>query len=57
MSEERKAIVRALMDGARLTPKEIALATGKKVNSIHFLLHKMKKDNEVRQSLDGKYYL
>jgi DNA-binding IclR family transcriptional regulator len=45
------------MDGDRMTPKEIALATGKKANSIHFLLHKMKKDGDVKQGSDGKYGL
>lgn len=57
MSEERKAIIRALMDGGRMTPKEIALASGKKANAVHFLLHKMKKDGEIHQSVDGKYSL
>lgn len=56
ISEERRAIVKALMDGS-MTPKEIALATGKKANAIHTLLHKMKRDGELHQSVDGKYHL
>lgn len=57
VSEARRAIVKALMGGDRMTPKELAMATGKKANSIHFLLHKMKKDGEVHQGADGKYGL
>lgn len=57
ISEERRAIVKVLMDGSRMTPKEIAFATGKKDNAVRFLLHKMKKDGEIHQSQDGKYGL
>lgn len=56
-SEERKAIIKVLMEGSRMSPKEISLAIGKTANSVHFVLHKMKKDGEVHQGLDGKYGL
>lgn len=57
ITEERRGIVKVLMDGAHMTPKEIAMALGRKVNTVHVQLHRMKKSGEVRQSIDGKYHL
>lgn len=57
ISEERRAIVKLLMEEGSLHPKEIAHMLGKKGNTIHFLLHKMKKDGDVKQGKDGRYTL
>jgi hypothetical protein len=57
ISEERKAIVKVLMDGGSMSPNELAVATGKKAGAIRVLLHRMKKDGEIHQSVTGKYSL
>lgn len=57
ISEERRAIIKLLMDEGAMHPKEIAYALGKKANTIYFLLHKMKKDEDIHQGKDGRYTL
>lgn len=57
ISEERRAIVKLLMEEGSLHPKEIAHMLGKKPNTIHFLLHKMVKDGDLKRMADGRYTL
>jgi hypothetical protein len=54
-SEERRAIIRILLDGGAMTPTEIAQALGKKPGTIRGALFKMKKAGEVAALANGKY--
>lgn len=56
VTEERRAIIRALIDNAgHMTPKEIADVTGKKSGNIRRLLPKMVREGEIFQRSYGKY--
>jgi hypothetical protein len=55
-SDERRKIIHTLGDyGAKLSPKEIAEATGMKVNNVNHLLRKMVKAGEVAKDGYGTY--
>ena len=58
MSDERQALVDVLKDSPRpLTPKQIALATGKNYTTTKMLLAKMLAATVVLQPLEGHYTL
>lgn len=57
ISEERRAIVKLLMDEGAMHPREIASALGKKQVTMRSTLHRMAKDKEVTKGSDGKYHL
>jgi hypothetical protein len=58
MSSERAAIANAIRDAkSPLSPKEIAVATGKKDGAIRFLLFKMAQDGQVVAVGGGRYIL
>lgn len=54
-SEERRAILRTLIDAGPMLPTEIAQAIGKKAVTIRGALLRMKKDGEITALLTGKY--
>ena len=57
-SSERKDIVATLKEhGDAMTPKEIAAAIDKSVNSVQVLLHRMAKAGEVVKVDYGRYVL
>lgn len=56
VSEERRAIIRALIDhAAPMTPKEIADVIGKKAVNVRQLCHKLHKEGEIGNPTYGKY--
>jgi len=54
-SEERRALIRELIDGGAMTPRELADATGKKAGAVRVALSRMKKAGDVVQRADGRY--
>ena len=57
-SNERKVIIDALRDNFEpMTPTEIAVETGMKLNNAKQLLRKMVRDDEVLKPERGKYAL
>lgn len=54
-SEERRAIIRTLIDGGPMRPNEIAAAVGKKAATIRVGLLKMKRAGEITALADGTY--
>ena len=54
-SEERRAIIRTLIDGGPMRPNEIAQAVGKKSGTIRAGLLKMKRAGEITSLADGTY--
>lgn len=54
-SQERRAIIRALISGGSMTPIEIAQAISKSRGSIRYLLMQMKKAGEITLLSSGKY--
>ena len=55
-SQERKAVVRALIDaGKAMTPAEMVDVLGKKRGTVKVLLHRMAKDGEIVSLGNGTY--
>ena len=54
-SEQRRAIIRTLIDGGSMRPTEIAQALGKKPGTIRAGLLKMKSAGEITRLADGRY--
>ncbi len=54
-SEERRAIIRTLIDGGPMRPTAIAQALGKKPGTVRVSLHKMKGAGEITAFADGTY--
>jgi RecA-family ATPase len=56
-SEERRKIIRTLIDGGPMRPTEIAQAVGKKPGTIRSTLSRMKQDGEITAFADGTYQI
>lgn len=55
ISEERRAIIKLLIEEGPMHPKEIAHILGKPAGSIRVTLHRMCKDTEITKLQDGRY--
>ena len=54
-SEERRAVIRTLIDGGPMRPTEIAQSVGKKPGTIRMTLSRMRQAGEITSLADGTY--
>jgi len=55
ISEERRLIIKVLIDEGPMHPKEVAHILGKTMNNIRVTLHRMCKDGEINKLQDGRF--
>ena len=54
-SQERNAVIRALVEAGPMTPVDLASAFGKRTGTMRVLLSRMVRTNEVIKRADGRY--